>query len=65
MCRACGTYGGERTSMQVFSGETWRDHLEDLGAYGRITLKSVLKKSVRRARIGLIWLRIGTGDVLF
>ena len=36
-----------------------RDHLEDLGVYGKI-LKSILNKWGGEAWNGLIWLRIGT-----
>jgi hypothetical protein len=37
-----------------------RDYFED----GRMILKWLLRKSVRRALTGLIWLRIGTGSGL-
>jgi hypothetical protein len=38
-----------------------RDHLEDLGVYGRIILKCILKNWDREAWTGFIWLRKGTG----
>jgi len=47
---------------EVHRGLWWgelreRNHLEDLGVDGRITLKRLFKK----AWIGLVWLRIRTG----
>jgi hypothetical protein len=49
----------------VHTGFWWghlreRDHLEDLGADGRIVLKFVFKECEGEAWTGLIWLRIGT-----
>ena len=41
-----------------------RDHLEDSGVGGRITLIWIFKKWVWEAWTGLIWLRIGTADGL-
>jgi hypothetical protein len=38
--------------------------LESLGLYGRIILKFVFNTWDGEAWIGLIWLRIGTGDGL-
>jgi hypothetical protein len=41
-----------------------RDHFDDLGIDGMITLKLILKKWDGRAWTGLIWLRIRTRDGL-
>jgi hypothetical protein len=50
-------------------GETWvnlneRDHLENIGLDGRITLKWIFNKHDGGALTGLIWLRVGTGGVV-
>ena len=42
-----------------------RDHLEDLGIYGKIILKPVFRKWVGEAWNALIWIRIGTGGGCF
>jgi hypothetical protein len=39
-------------------GRLERDHLGDLGIYGRIILKWILQNQDRRAGTGFIWLRI-------
>jgi hypothetical protein len=42
-----------------------RYHVDNLGIDGSVLLKGILKKSVGRARTGLIWLRIWTsGGIL-
>jgi hypothetical protein len=40
---------------------TNRDHWGDPGVDGRIILRWTFRKQNEGARIGLIWLRIGTG----
>ena len=55
--------GDRRDAHTVLVGRLReRDHLEHLGADGRIILKRMLKKSNGEAWAGLIWLRIGKGD---
>ena len=51
---ACGTYGERRG--EVHTGFWWghptkRDHLEDLGLSGKITLKLIFKKGDGRRRL--------------
>jgi hypothetical protein len=41
-----------------------RDHLEDPGVDGRITLKWIFERLGVGAQTGMIWLRIGTGGGL-
>jgi len=38
-----------------------RDDLDDRGVHERVTIKWVIEKSVVRAWIGFLWLRIGIG----
>ena len=54
---------------EMYTGFWWRnlrtrDYLENLGIYGRIILKCILKNRMW-AWAGLIWLRIRTDGVLF
>jgi hypothetical protein len=37
-----------------------RDHLEDLGLYGKIILKWLIRKQGGRVWTGIIWFRIDT-----
>ena len=58
----------DRGNSSERSEQTWyyvcSDHLEGLHVDGRI-LKLTLKKTEKRVRTGLIWLRIGTsGGIL-
>jgi hypothetical protein len=41
-----------------------RDHKEDQGIEGSIILKCILRKEIRRAWTGLLWLRTGTSGGL-
>jgi len=52
-------YGGQERCKQHFGGEV--DCLEDLGVYGRIILKCMLKKRNEKAQTGLLQLKIRTG----
>ena len=52
---ACSAYGGEERRIQGFGGGngTERDHLVDLGIYGRIILKMDLQKV---GSVGMDWI---------
>jgi len=52
MGEACSTYGREKRK---------RDHLEDPGVEGRITLRWIFRKWDVMVWTGSIWLRIGRG----
>ena len=41
-----------------------RDHLEDLGADGKVILQRILKKQAGKARTGVMWHRIGKSSRL-
>jgi hypothetical protein len=61
--------GGEESRGEAHTGFWGRnmknkDHLEDLGVDGKITLKLVFKKWDGRGGTGFIWLRIWTGGGL-
>jgi hypothetical protein len=61
---ACGTYERQARCIQRFDRDLReREHLEDLGADGRIILNSSLRSGMV-AWTGWILLRIGTGDGL-
>jgi hypothetical protein len=56
--RTCGTHGGGERCLQRSCWEA-RDHLEDLGVGGRITLKWALGRQGSMERTGFRWLKIG------
>jgi hypothetical protein len=63
MCRSRGTCGRQKASDQDFGGEVMeRDYLKEVGVYGRMILKWMLKKWDGEECIGLLWLRIGMGS---
>ena len=67
MAGARGTQWGDgRRCVQVFDGKKVRkfDHLEDYACVGGIILKYILKKSVCRTWIRLIWMKAGTNSGL-
>jgi hypothetical protein len=41
---ACSAHGSVKKYVQNFSGETLRDHVEDLGVDGKIILERILGK---------------------
>jgi hypothetical protein len=54
--------GDSKVAHRVLVGNLRaRDHLEDLGADGKIIQKWILRGGVR-AWIGLIWIRTGKGS---
>jgi hypothetical protein len=61
MGEASGPHGDTRDENRIWVGNLMeRDHLENLGTYGKITLKQIFKNLDG----GVIWLRIGTGGGL-
>jgi hypothetical protein len=55
----CGTHGGGKRCLKGFGWEVRRDHREDLGIGGRITLSWTVGRQGSMGRIGFGWLRIG------
>ena len=54
--------GVRRGAYRVLVGKLeGRNHVEDPGIDGRITLRCIFRKWDVRAWTGLIWVRIGTG----
>jgi hypothetical protein len=49
----------------LFGSPKGRDPSEDLGAVGKIILERILGKQSGKVWTGFIWLRTGTGGVLF
>jgi hypothetical protein len=57
-------------TREIQTGFLWvglkgRVHFEDLFVDGRIILKWIFKRWDAEARVGLIWVRTGTGGGLF
>jgi hypothetical protein len=55
---------GEVLTGFYFGGPMGRDHWEDLGVGGRITLRWTLRRWASMGRTGFGWLRIGSGGGL-
>ena len=63
---ARGTEGGDERCVQSLVGKAeGKKDFEDRGKEGKIILQWTLKKRVRRAWIGLMWLNIGPSGGLF
>jgi len=59
---ACSMYGESRGVYKVFVGKPeGKNHLEDPGVDGRITLRWIFRKWDVRTWTGSMWLRTGTG----
>jgi hypothetical protein len=56
----CGTHAGEVFSGFWLVGPKVRDHWEDLGVGGRITIRWTLGRQGSMGRTGFSWLRIGS-----
>jgi hypothetical protein len=64
--RTCGSHGGGERCLQGFGKEALkvRDHWEDLGIGGRITLNWTLGRWGSMGCTGFGWLRIGSSGRL-
>jgi hypothetical protein len=65
----CGTHGGGEGRGEVFTvfwlgGPKARDHWEELGVGGRITLRWTLGRQISMGLTGFGWLRIESSDGL-
>jgi hypothetical protein len=62
----CGTHGGGERCLQGFDWEASnvRDHWEDLGVGGRITLRWTLRRQGWNGQTGFGWFRIGSSGGL-
>jgi len=61
MGRLCGMNEEEEMRTGFWWGKAReRDHLENTGVDERVVIKWILRKSVEKTWIGLIWLRLGT-----
>jgi hypothetical protein len=60
----CGTHGKGVFTGFWLGGPKVRDHCEDLGVDGRITLRWALGRQGSMGRSGFDWLRIGSGGGL-
>jgi hypothetical protein len=61
---ACGTHGEELFTGFWLGGRNGRDHCEDLGVDGRVTLSWTLGRQGSIGRTGFCWLRIGSSGEL-
>jgi len=51
MCGTCGKYGGEAHKVCWWGNLRVRDHLKDVGLYGKIILKGILWKFAGDCRL--------------
>jgi hypothetical protein len=62
--RTCGTREGGERCLQGFGWEVLKDHWEDLGVGGRITLSRILGRKGSMGQTGFGWLKIGSSGGL-